>query len=304
MSFYLAIDAGGTNTSFVLADDDHELTRASTGTIKRMRVDEAIAAARLNKALQQLEEQANVSMSDITATCIGTAGNRVPAVAEWLHTALSHRVSGKLLLVGDVEIALDAAFRGRPGILVLAGTGSNVAARTAKGDILTTGGWGPQLAEQGSGHRIGLMALRAIFLGIDEQQTTSLLPTILSFWQLDSVDALVAYANATPPPDFSTLVRIVDTCAQQGDSLAQAILRQQGEELGHLVRILIRRMQAHSLNCHPTIAFAGSVMQSVHSVRDALTDAIRIDFPETAFLPGIVDPLQGALWRARQLGTS
>ncbi len=39
-------------------------------------------------------------------------------------------MSGELILLGDVEIALDAAFHGGAGVLVLAGTGSNVAGRT------------------------------------------------------------------------------------------------------------------------------------------------------------------------------
>ena len=39
MSFFLALDAGGTKTDYVLADETRELARVRTGTIKRMRVD-------------------------------------------------------------------------------------------------------------------------------------------------------------------------------------------------------------------------------------------------------------------------
>jgi N-acetylglucosamine kinase-like BadF-type ATPase len=37
MSFFLALDAGGTKTDYVLADETRELERVRTGTIKRMR---------------------------------------------------------------------------------------------------------------------------------------------------------------------------------------------------------------------------------------------------------------------------
>src|ERR1022692_2933365 len=53
---------------------------------------------------------------------IGTAGNTVPLVTDWLRDSFAARVSGELILLGDVEIALDAAFHGGPGVFVLAGT--------------------------------------------------------------------------------------------------------------------------------------------------------------------------------------
>jgi glucosamine kinase len=46
---------------------------------------------------------------------------------DWLRGAFSKRISGELEIIGDVKIAVDAAFREQRGVLVLAGTGSNVA---------------------------------------------------------------------------------------------------------------------------------------------------------------------------------
>jgi glucosamine kinase len=64
-------------------------------------------------------------------------------------------VAGEILLCGDVEIALDAAFRGGTGILVIAGTGSNVVGRAEDGRMHRAGGWGPAVGDKGSGHWIG-----------------------------------------------------------------------------------------------------------------------------------------------------
>ena len=47
MSFFLALDAGGTKTDYVLADETRELARVRTGSIKRMRVDAATASQNL-----------------------------------------------------------------------------------------------------------------------------------------------------------------------------------------------------------------------------------------------------------------
>ena len=48
MPFYLAIDAGGTKTDYLLADETRELARVRSATIKRLRVD--AGSARLDYA--------------------------------------------------------------------------------------------------------------------------------------------------------------------------------------------------------------------------------------------------------------
>lgn len=312
MSFYLAVDAGGTKTDYVLAEDAHELARVRTGTIKRMRTNAETAAANLDHALTALTAASGVAMSVVTRTCVGTAGERVPLVADWLRNAFAERVSGELLLLGDVEIALDAAFPGQPGILVLAGTGSNVAGRTHSGKLTSAGGWGPALADQGSGHRIGSESLRAIFRALDEagsdagEAPTILLPAVLDFWKLASIGQLIEYANSIPAPDFSRLTALVLACAEQGDPVAQSVLRREGEDLAYLVILVARRLQSFSADSAwvPPVAFAGSIMEKVTRVRESLIASLRAEFPSVQALSGVVDPVDGALWRARDGGPS
>jgi len=302
MSFFLALDAGGTKTDYVLADETSELARVRTGTIKRMRTDAETAAGNLDFALRQLTEQSGVSMQSITRTCVGTAGESVPLVADWLRHAITSRVSGELLLLGDVEIALDAAFQGEAGVLVLAGTGSNVAARTSTGALISAGGWGPALADQGSGQKIGLESLRAAFLAKDEGRATRLLQDAMDFWQLTGLNLLVEHANSVPPPDFSTLTELVLRAAESGDEVAAEVLRKEGEALAYLVRLVMRRLQSEAGNHGwvPPIAFAGSIMEKVGPVRAALVAAVQLEFGDVRVLSGTVDPIAGAIWRARR----
>jgi len=301
MSFFLALDAGGTKTDYVLADETRELARVRTGTIKRMRVDAATASQNLESALAQLSAQTGISMASITRTCIGTAGETVPLVRDWLQASFRARVGGALLILGDVEIALEAAFPGRAGILAMAGTGSNVLGRTNGGLLITAGGWGPALADQGSGHRIGLESLRAMFLARDEERHTLLLSATMDFWKLSSLEGLVEYANSLPAPDFSQLTAVVLRCAQLGDEIALTVLRQQGEELAYLVRLVIRRLRlaANEPEWTPPIAFTGSILENVAPLRDALMAAVRRRFPLVQAPDKVVDPIEGALWRAR-----
>ena len=114
MSLFLAIDAGGTKTSCVLGNEDRVLGRASTGSIKLMRVGEAEASARLRAMLAEVSLAAGVGLGEVARTCIGLAGFTIAAVREWAEREIGDVVGGELLLCGDEEIALDGAFKEAP----------------------------------------------------------------------------------------------------------------------------------------------------------------------------------------------
>ena len=312
MSFYLALDVGGTKTDYALVDQTRELARVRTGTIKRMRIDSLTATRHLDRALSELTALSGVAMSAIHRTCVGTAGESVSLVSDWLRTAFAARVSGEFLLLGDVEIALDAAFPGKPGIVAIAGTGSNVAGRSHTGELMTAGGWGPVLADQGSGHRIGQQALRALFLAFDEVQyrpeivTDMLYHAVLDFWNLSSRDHLIEFANSTPGPDFSALTGLVLECAQAGDTLAGEVLKREGEDLAYLVKLVAGRLRRLSpdLDWVPPIAFTGGILEKVAPVRESLVQTLQREYPTMQVRSGVVDPLAGAIWRARDIGSN
>lgn len=301
MGFYLAVDAGGTKTEYLLGDEERELARVRTGTIKRMRTDEATAVRNLEAGLAELSSLTGISMRDVRATCVGAAGSSVALVADWMRTAFAQRVGGPLCLVGDVEIALDAAFAGAPGVVAIAGTGSNVAGRDRHGQVSTVGGWGPALSDQASGHRVGLQALRALFLALDEERETSLLGAVLQRWELTGLQHLVGFANRLPAPDFSELAPVVVACAKEGDAVAISVATQEAEEMAHLVRLMIARLRRSSeeRDWTPEVAFAGSMLEHVPMLREAVVAALRREMPELRAREGVVDPLLGALWRAR-----
>lgn len=301
MAYYLAVDAGGTKTEFLVAEEDRELARAVTGTIKRVNTDADTAARNLRDALSELERSTGVSMTRVARTCVGTSGNTVPLVTDWLRESFAQHIAGALLLVGDVEIALDAAFFGGRGVLALAGTGSNVAARAGNGEIMTAGGWGPILADQGAGHWIGIEGLRRGFLARDQGRPTELLEAARRLWNLPSVDALIEFANTQHPPLYgSQFAREVVACAGRGDHVAQEILDQGGRDLAYLVGLLIERMRAIEANAFeaPAVAFAGNILAHVELMRAAIGSTLRERYPDIRIIDKAVDPIRGALWRA------
>ncbi len=304
LAYFLGVDAGGTKTEFLLGDETRELGRVQSGSIKRLRRDEAATKQNLDYALGELTAQTGISMLSVTTCCIGASGSTAPLVSEWISDAFRPRVGGQLLLVEDVDIALDAAFQGGRGVLILAGTGSNVAGRGEDGQIVTAGGWGPALSDEGSGYHLGVEAVRRGFRAIDEGRTTMLLETIQSYWGLASLGELVEYANANPAPEFSALAPVVIACAMQGDEVAGEVVRRSGEELAELAAIVIERIRSSEegmglqFEMLP-IALAGSILEKVPRSRHALEEALGRRYPGIEISASAVDSAQGALWRAR-----
>jgi N-acetylglucosamine kinase-like BadF-type ATPase len=305
MQHFLGVDAGGTKTTFVLGDANRELARVQTGTIKRMKADAETAEANLRNGLDELGAKTGIDSAEIVRCCIGTAGETVPLVVDWLREAFARHVGGALIIVGDVEIALDSAFFGKRGVLVLAGTGSNVAGRAATGEIVTAGGWGPELADQGSGHFLGLEGLRRGFLAIDQRRATRLLDLALEFWKLGSVGELIQFANANPAPEFSKLAPLVVAAAERGDAVAKEVVEQGGTDLAMLAGLVIEHIRELEGGTRaefqvPAVAFAGSVLERAVPVRDALIAELRRLYSGITVSDKPADPPAGALWRARQ----
>ena len=309
MGFYLAIDAGGTKTTCLLADEARILARTSTGTVKLMLVSEGEATQRLQNMFAEAAAKANVSLDRVTRTCMGVAGGSSPAVQHWAYRAVSAKVAGELLLCGDEEIALDAAFTGGPGILVIAGTGSNVVGRTADGSLHSAGGWGPVIGDEGSGYWIGLEAIRVALHNHDRAgvgaPASRLLAEIQAQWLLGSLAELVAYANqrtGKTPPDFAALAPVVAACAEPsgdrpGDALAADILRRAGEELAAQVALVHKKMKEPAKTA---VAFTGSVLSQILPVRAAMTARLGASIPTAHVHQTPIDPLEGALWLARR----
>ena len=312
MGLFVAIDAGGTKTQCVIADGERVLARASTGTVKLMRVSEQEATARLQAMLGEVAAAAGVSLGQVERTCFGLAGVSSPAVQAWARRAVSAVVAGELILCGDEEIALDAAFAGGSGILVIAGTGSNAIGRSAGGEVFGAGGWGPVLGDEGSGHWIGLESIRAALRAQDRigvgGVSTCLLREIESHWGLNSVAELVALANqrtfsdGAKPPDFAALAPVVARCAAEGDVLAAGILERAGEELAELVSVVFHKINARPVagsGAEIDVAFTGSVLAQISPVREAMVARLAVAVPGARVGDSAVDPLDGAVWRAR-----
>ena len=199
------------------------LAHGESGSIKRLRVGAEAAEANLRAVLKDVYAQAGVK--GVRAACCGVASVSMPGITEWIQAVFNDFGVELSDIVGDEVIALDAAFHGGPGILQIAGTGSNTIGRAPDGQRESAGGWSSHLGDEGSGYWIGLHSLRRALRAYDREQPTRILKKIGEIWGTPDLDDLATFGDSTPGPDFAALAPAINELAEAGDPVALDVLQ-------------------------------------------------------------------------------
>ncbi len=308
MSVVLGIDGGGTRTrasivALSAGDAGHVLAFAESGSIKRLRVGAQVAEENLRALLHEVYTQAGVK--SVQAACCGVASAAMPGIPEWITAVFADFGVARSEVVGDEIIALDAAFQGGPGILQIAGTGSNTVGRAPDGKMENAGGWSSRLGDEGSGYWIGLHAVRRALHAYDREEPTRVLDAVGRVWGTKTIEELVNLGDSTPGPDFAALAPVISELAEAGDPVAVGVLKQAAADLVDfvlLVRDKLRRK--HNLTAEVPVAWIGSVIDKAWKVRESFTAGLKAAAPQIMVGDKEVEGIEGALWRAKRLAGS
>ena len=108
-------------------------------------------------------------------------------------------------------------------------------------------------------------------------------------------------ANAIPPRDFAALFPAVLAAGDAGDPMAKEVLWRAGVELAGLAAIVAGRL--FESEDAVWVAMSGGVFANSAQVREAFGDTIRKQYSAAGVKPTMVDPVYGALGRARRGGS-
>ncbi len=310
MSYYLGIDGGGTKTTCAVGDDHSLLATATAGPSNIVRVGEAQARASLQEAVRQACAAAGIDPGQVAHTYVGGSGAARPELAAIVRRSLAEILSTPINVVGDMQIALEAAFDAGPGVVVNAGTGSFAYGRNAQGNTARAGGWGFAISDEGSAHWIGRSAVSAVLKAADLTgeasearvllQQSPFVAALLKAWGVSSVAYLARAANSIPPPDFAALFPAV---AVERDDLALQVLTGAGRELAQLVAVVIRRLFAGNDVVSVPVAITGSVFRHAPRVCEVFYNELRRLDSRIETNAQIVEPVEGALRLARRAAT-
>ena len=321
MAYYLGIDGGGSKTTCVVGDELSVISTTTVGPSNITRVGEVRAREALHRAIREGCAAAKITPQHVRRACVGVAGAGREEIASAVRTIVSEVIPGDINVVGDMEIALEAAFGNGAGVIVVAGTGSIAYGRDPQGRTARAGGWGFAISDEGSAHWIGRTAvtslLRAVDKGIGERKDDEIansqrsgdlpsaeaLPLFRSLraaWNLDSLDQFARTANSHT--DFAVLFPAILALADAGDALAQRVLTQAGGELAQLAGMVIQRLfgEVRASASAVPLSMVGGVFQHALLVREVFSNQIRQLYPSVEVSSKVVEPVAGALQMARQ----
>lgn len=304
MAYFLGIDGGGTKTTCAVGDESSLLVTSMAGPSNVVRVGEEEARESLQRAVTQACAAAGIALDQVERTCVGGSGAARPELADKVRGFLAEILSSPIDVIGDMEIALEAAFDRGPGVIVIAGTGSIAYGRDAQGKTVRAGGWGFAIGDEGSAHWIGRTAVSAILRASDrseEPAQSALAAALCKEWNVDSLSDLARVANSLPPPNFAALFPPV-VSAQ--DEISIEILRQAGRELAEVASVVMTRLFGKDHIGPVPVATTGGVFRHAAMVREVFYNELHGLDNRALINRRVVDPVEGALRLARKAAQS
>jgi glucosamine kinase len=314
VNYYLGIDGGGSKTTCAVGDESSLLATVTVGGSNITRVGEAGAREAVQQAIREACQAAGINPQQVFRACVGAAGAGRPEIADIVRNIVAEIISGEIEVVGDMEIALMAAFGTGRGVIVIAGTGSIAFGRDAQGRTARAGGWGFAVSDEGSAHWIGRAAVSAVLRAADqagdegaehdrEWAAARLFRELKTAWRVDSLKQLARTANTNA--DFAVLFPTVLATAEAGDTAARQIIAQASSELAQLAGLVLRRLfprqPSTTLSAVP-MAMAGGVFRHAAMIRELFYNEVRAANPDVVLSPEVVVPVHGALQMARRVG--
>ena len=294
----LGIDAGGTKTVCVLADESGTILSEARGPGANLHAAGELA---VEKVLHEVMERAIGDRTVVPAAiCLGIAGVDREDEAQVVR-AMMRRIGYKsrVLVVNDALIALVAGARDEPAIVLIAGTGSIAYGRNASGEAARAGGWGHMIGDEGSGYWIGREALAAVMRGADGRgPETGLAGEILAHFNVSDVSQLprIVYDRDQPRMSVAALGPIVQRVAEQGDAVATRILERAADELVAGAQSVATRLEMRG----DAFAFylSGGVFRVIPWLAGELPRRLIEVAPRAQVQILTVEPAMGAVWLA------
>ena len=301
MGLYIGIDGGGTKTKCVLADDQLKiLAEAEAGPTNPLAVGVDKSSEILFKLVQNVTRK--TSVRSIEFVVIGLAGAGRKMIAGEIENRLKLLVKRKkvsiknIKVLSDVEIALEGAFAGAPGIILIAGTGSIVLGKNKNGKLFRVGGFGKVIGDEGSGYSIGKKALQSISKELDGRGSKTFLTTILSQkCGIKNRDDLIT-AVYSSGFDIARFAEHVIAAARLGDKVARNILADESDELVCHVKTLYKKLGAKKMN----LCLSGGLLSSKNYYSDLLRRKIKKGFRDIEIKKNIYPPEIGAAVAAKK----
>lgn len=298
LRYYLGIDAGATKTHALVADEQGHVRgggHTGPGNWEGVGLDGAYEtySAALNEALAG----AGLRPADLAVGGYALAGLDFPSDEVRLRPVVERLgVPGPQVLVNDTYGALRAGTHDGVGVVVIAGTGTTVAGCNRRGERFRTFGEGQVLGDVGGAGDIVWLAIRAVA----QAYTGRGRPTALSERLPQAVGAqsplqmIEGLCRHQIEPPRAAHAPLIFAAAEEGDEVAQELIRYVGHELGANAAAVASRL---GMAAEPfDLVLAGGVFRSDSALLlDSLLASVRALAPQAQPVVLTTAPVAGSV---------
>lgn len=304
MKYLIGIDGGGTKTKCVITDFDlKSLYEVTGGPSNFLLIGPEKVAETILSLIIQCVNHLNINYEDISAAVLGTTGGGRRNDAEELERAITHLAAHKRIplknfhVESDARIALEGAFSGKPGSILIAGTGSIMFGKDKAGNIHRVGGFGRFIGDEGSGFKLGQKGLNLVAKEFDGRGSRTLITELLrEKFKIDSPENLITeiYRNNF---DIASVAPLVIEAAELGDKQAQSVIESEADELILHIDAIRKKLKEQKL----LLALIGSLITTVNYYSFRLKEKVVQKFEDVIIKDAENPPEIGAAIMAKQI---
>lgn len=297
--YVLGIDAGGTKTHCVIADENENilaegLAGASQHQLFGIRQTEENLQLSVSAALKE----ADLTLQDLSYAVLGMSGADGEDDLALLNPAAEKVLPGvPFRIVHDAWIGMYSALKEPFGVVSICGTGAGHAGRNRQGDELTLRNLDYRLGNYGGGGDLVEKALHYAFRSDEGTYEKSALeaavPPIFGVSTMEDVCRLLKQ-NPLSDKERYQLPITVFQLANSGDSVCRMLIQDLGHEEGLYAAAVIRRL--HMENEQVPVVLIGSLFHSDDPLLlDPFMEAVRTAAPAAYPVLPTRKPVTGAV---------
>lgn len=297
--YVLGIDAGGTKTHCVIADENENiLAEGLAGASQHQLFGIRQTEKNLQLVVSAALKEADLTLQDLSYAVLGMSGADGEDDLALLNPAAEKVLPGvPFRVVHDAWIGMYSALKEPFGVVSICGTGAGHAGRNRQGDELTLRNLDYRLGNYGGGGDLVEKALHYAFRSDEGTYEKSALeaavPPIFGVSTMEDVCRLLKQ-NPLSDRERYQLPITVFQLANSGDSVCRMLIQDLGHEEGLYAAAVIRRL--HMENEQVPVVLIGSLFHSDDPLLlDPFMEAVRSAAPAAYPVLPTRKPVTGAV---------
>ncbi len=302
--YFLGFDGGATKTGGIVLNSSKEVVAEEIGKPGNFQI---VGVEQASKNILDVAEamlgKLGAEFSQVKTMYLGLAGAGRKNDAERMLECFVDLLASKRYEIPKVQVgsdalaALEGAFGGKPGMILICGTGSILFAKAGNETIHRVGGWGRFIGDEGSGYALGRSCLTAVARELDSRGKKTLMTELLKNKKgIDTPESLISavYRNNF---DIASAAPIVIEAAEKGDDVALEIVNVSTDDLTLHISAILGKIEGLT-----PLVLAGSILSSANMFSQTFRKKMADRFPRVKIMDPEYPPAVGAALLAFKMG--